>query len=227
MCRLSVQDSVNFELDAVQLKLLNSRTMASGSPTPAGSESSSGSPNISHTHSHLNRGFIDNLLDAMVLGEVEAVMHILQTSLGNAASHDSANNRLQHAVDSEGNTILHWCGDTHSEVYTQLFLDYGAYTCVNMVNAAGEAPLHVHAREGCLFGVTSLLTHGADPNPDPTAAPSLTPTGPSATGSFAADDPSVGHTCRSAAAPQPSPLQLATANGHSEVVGVLRAHGAL
>ena len=97
--------------------------------------------------------FTANLLDAIVLGDVHAVVYILSKTNHNFEKH----------IDSRGNNVFHFCSTHEGETLTSLLIQYNAGSCVNMSNDVGETPLFWHCRNNCLLGATVLLCNKADP----------------------------------------------------------------
>ena len=98
--------------------------------------------------------FTANLLDAVALGDANAVVYILSKTNHNFEKH----------IDAEGNNVLHYCASVESETLTSLLIQYNAVNCVNMINSAGETPLHWHCRNSCMLGASVLLSNKADPD---------------------------------------------------------------
>jgi ankyrin repeat protein len=93
----------------------------------------------------------ENLLDSVVNGDESIMLHIL--SLGCSLLFN----------DDDGLTVLHWCASTASgEKLVPLLIAKGAE--IDAKDNEGYTPLHFHCAKGCLYGVSALLQHGADPD---------------------------------------------------------------
>jgi ankyrin repeat protein len=103
------------------------------------------------------------LIDAVLRGDEVGVSHIIE--LGGFSSN-------LYEADGNGMTALHWAATSpESEKLVPLLLSKGA--SFQLLDTSGQSPLHLFAKNGRLFGVTSLLYQGANMNSQP--AGSLTP----------------------------------------------------
>ncbi|GBP08239.1 Delta-aminolevulinic acid dehydratase [Eumeta japonica] len=65
------------------------------------------------------------------------------------------------ACDTEGNAVLHWCALAGDAASLRLLLDAAAPHALDALNAHGDTPLHVAARQGHYGCVVLLLARGA------------------------------------------------------------------
>jgi ankyrin repeat protein len=107
--------------------------------------------------------FFECLIDAVLRGDEVGVSHMIE--LGHFSSNLSE-------ADGNGMTALHWAATSpESEKLVPLLLSKGA--SFQLLDKSGQSPLHLFAKNGRLFGVTSLLHKGANVNFESTD--SLTP----------------------------------------------------
>ncbi len=94
---------------------------------------------------------LEPMMDAIVQGEENLVNVYLQ--LGATLN----------MTTSEGYSVLHWtAGSAEGEKLVNYLIMKGAE--MNVQDNEGYTPLHIHALRGRLYGVSSLLHAGADPN---------------------------------------------------------------
>ena len=91
------------------------------------------------------------LMDAVVSGEENLVEIYLQLGANIIMS------------SKEGYTVLHWAAaSSDGERLVTYLINKGAD--MNLPDHHGYSPLHLHALRGRVYGVSSLLHAGADPN---------------------------------------------------------------
>ena len=91
------------------------------------------------------------LFDSVVNGEEAIVLHVL--SIGCSLLFN----------DDDGLTVLHWCASTsNGEKLVPLLIAKGAE--IDARDNKGYTPLHFHCAKGCVYGVSALLQHGANPD---------------------------------------------------------------
>lgn len=91
------------------------------------------------------------LFDAVVKGDEATVLHVLSLGCNLLCN------------DEDGLTVLHWCASSpKGENLVPLLIGKGAE--LNAKDNDGNTPLHFHCAKKCLYGVSALLQHGADPD---------------------------------------------------------------